>query len=179
MVTFITYITKVMRGEPAIYEEELAKHKPNWTKYLVTSFMMDLFITLWTFLFIIPGIVKAISYSQTMYLQAEHPDWDWKKCIDESKRVMEGHKMEYFSLVISFIGWYILSIFTCGILLIWIVPYLEVTLLKYHLALCGDGVVVNDDVINTTAEEHFYCPHCGTANRVGSIYCQNCGSKLN
>lgn len=184
MATFVTYITKLMRGEPAIYEEELGKHKPNWTKYLITSFMVELFTTLWTLLFIIPGIVKAISYSQTIYLQAEHPDWDWKKCIEESKRVMEGHKMEYFGLVLSFIGWCILSIITCGIALIWLIPYLEVTLLKYHNALCGvNEAVVNDNAINmnvnSNVNDHFYCPHCGTANRVGSVYCQSCGSKLN
>ena len=39
-----------------------------------------------------------------MYVKVDHPDYDWKKCIDESQRMMSGHKGELFVLDLSFIG---------------------------------------------------------------------------
>lgn len=44
---------------------------------------------------------------------------------------MNGHKMDYFTLILSFIGWHILAIFTCGILEIWIIPYQTVAQIKF------------------------------------------------
>ena len=36
---------------------------------------------------------------------------------------MKGHKMDFFLLQLSFIGWIIVCILTCGIGLIWLLPY--------------------------------------------------------
>lgn len=45
---------------------------------------------------------------------------------------MNGHKMDYFILELSFIGWSILSVFTFGILMIWLVPYMQVTYANFY-----------------------------------------------
>ena len=44
---------------------------------------------------------------------------------------MNGHKMEYFMLGLSFIGWHLLAIPTLMILEIWIVPYQQTAITKY------------------------------------------------
>lgn len=68
-----------------------------------------LFIVLWTFLFIVPGIIAAIRYSQAFYVLADDPTKSITQCMNESKAMMQGNKAKYFLLILSFIGWSILS----------------------------------------------------------------------
>ena len=51
--------------------------------------------------------------------------------------MMKGHKWDYFCLMLSFIGWFILSIFTLGILLLWLVPYMTVTIASFYDSIRG------------------------------------------
>jgi uncharacterized membrane protein len=62
-------------------------------------------VLLWSLLFIVPGIIKAYSYSQSFYILYDNPDWTASQCIEESKRMMQGNKAELFVFQMSFIGW--------------------------------------------------------------------------
>lgn len=84
-----------------------------------------IFTFLWTLLLIIPGIVKSFSYAMTKYILEENPELSANEAIDRSRAMMRGHKFDLFWLYLSFIGWVILSIITCGIGFIWLVPYME------------------------------------------------------
>ena len=86
--------------------------------------MRDLFIVLWSFLLIIPGIVKSYEYRLVPYIMSEDPELDYKEALAQSKALMKGQKWRTFVLDLSFIGWEILSAFTCGILsLFFVTPY--------------------------------------------------------
>ncbi|MBR5329691.1 MAG: DUF975 family protein [Firmicutes bacterium] len=111
-------------------------------RYALAFFMMNLFITLWSLLFLIPGIVKSYSYYLTAFLLNDHPEMGWKEAINESKRMMNGHKMELFMLHLSFLGWIILSIFTLGILLIYVVPYMQQAEANFYRALREEPIGV-------------------------------------
>jgi uncharacterized membrane protein len=102
-----------------------------WDSFKVT-FLVGLFTALWSLLFVIPGIVKAFSYSQAMYIMAENPGIGALEAINRSKAMMDGHKMEYFVLQLSFIGWHLLGTFTFGIAYIWIVPYISATAANFY-----------------------------------------------
>lgn len=78
---------------------------------------MTLFIFLWTLLFIIPGIIAAIRYSQAFYILADDPEKGIRQCMDESKAMMKGNKLKYFCLELSFIGWLILSSIPASVLI--------------------------------------------------------------
>lgn len=106
-----------------------------------TSFLVGLFTFLWSLLLFVPGIIKACSYSQAMYILAEDPGMGPMEAIRRSKEMMEGHKMEYFLLCLSFYGWALLGIFTFGILYIWLIPYMQATFVNYHRSLKGEFVV--------------------------------------
>ena len=95
---------------------------------LVSTF----FIMLWLLLLIIPGVIKAISYTQILRVKKDNPEMKALECIDESKSLMEGHKMEYFILQLSFIGWSVLTVFTLGILGFWLLPYMETTYAEFY-----------------------------------------------
>lgn len=79
-------------------------------KVIGASLLMGLFIFLWSLLLIIPGIIKAISYSQTLYIIKENPDIGVREAITESKRMMKGYKGKYFLTILSFIGWVLVPI---------------------------------------------------------------------
>lgn len=89
-----------------------------------TMFMRDVYIVLWSLLFIIPGIVKEYEYRMVPYILAENPDMDRAEVFAESKRLMKGNKWKAFVLDLSFIGWDLLSVLTCGLLSVFYVnPY--------------------------------------------------------
>lgn len=97
-----------------------------WSAFKV-SFLVGLFTLLWSLLFIIPGIVKSYAYSLSMYVLAENKGKPALECINESKAMTNGHKMDLFVLGLSFIGWILLGIVTFGIAYIWIFPYMNAT----------------------------------------------------
>ena len=97
-----------------------------WCAFKV-NFFVGLFTSLWSLLFVIPGIIKGLSYSQAMYILAENKGKPALECIAESKEMTNGHKGELFVLSLSFIGWMILGSITLGIAYIWITPYMQDT----------------------------------------------------
>jgi uncharacterized membrane protein len=102
---------------------------------LGTYLLMILYIILWTLLLVIPGIIKAISYSQTFYILAEDKSIGTEEAIKKSLTMMDGYKMKYFVLGLSFIGWILLSILTLGIGFLWLIPYMQVTFANFHIEL--------------------------------------------
>lgn len=105
-----------------------------------TQFLVGLFTFLWSLLLIVPGIIKACAYSQAMYILAENPGISPMEAINRSKEMMQGHKMEYFLLVLSFFGWALLAPFTLGILYIWLLPYMQATMANYYRSLKGEFI---------------------------------------
>lgn len=96
-------------------------------KSVLYNVLITVYVFLWCLLFIIPGIVKSIAYAMTPYILQDHPEYGVNQAIDESVQMMQGHKWEFFLLQLSFLGWGILCIFTFGIGLIWLVPYIQAT----------------------------------------------------
>ncbi|MEI2364841.1 DUF975 family protein, partial [Niallia circulans] len=93
-------------------------------KLIGTSIMIGIFTFLWSLLLLIPGIIKALAYSQTFMLLKDHPEYSVFEAITESRRRMKGYKGKYFLLNLSFIGWGILCLFTLGIGFLWLAPYI-------------------------------------------------------
>lgn len=86
-----------------------------------------LWVILWSCLFIIPGFVKAFSYSMIFHILAENPSISVFKALNLSKVLTRGYKGDLFMLALSFLGWEILGMLSCGILEIWIRPYESMT----------------------------------------------------
>ena len=101
-----------------------------------TMFLRGLFTFLWTLLFIIPGIIKGYEYRMIPYILAENPGIDSREAFAVSKQMMDGNKWAAFVLDLSFLGWQILSVFTCGILSVFYVnPYVYMTNAELYVAL--------------------------------------------
>ena len=120
-----------------------------WSAFKVT-FLVGLYTVLWSLLFFIPGIVKAYSYSMSLYILAENPAKSARECIKESMAMTNGHKWELFVLNLSFIGWIFLMPFTLNILSIWLIPYMIATFTNAYKSLKPVTVV---PAAETVAEE--------------------------
>ena len=86
--------------------------------------LVFVYTLLWTLLLVIPGIIKAYSYSMTFYILRENPEMTAGDAITASQKMMDGHKMDLFLLSLSFIGWAILASITFGIGYLWLIPYI-------------------------------------------------------
>jgi uncharacterized membrane protein len=96
-------------------------------------------------LFVIPGIVKSYAYSMSYYVSLDHPEFSSTECIDESQRLMDGHKWELFCLDLSFIGWYILGSLCLGVGILWVYTYHEQARAQFYheLVMRSQGNNVN------------------------------------
>ncbi|MBU1019964.1 MAG: DUF975 family protein [Firmicutes bacterium] len=94
----------------------------------------------WTLFFIVPGIYKAISYAMTTYI-LQDPDFSHLndfQVISKSKQMMNGHKTEYFILMLSFLPWFLLSVLSAGIGLFFTLPYYEQAKAEFYRELEKD-----------------------------------------
>ena len=128
IVTIYLRLTQYMTPEVG---ELFAHFNKFWAAFKV-AFLTGLFTALWSLLLVIPGIIKALSYSMSMYILAENPEIGALEAINRSKAMMDGHKMELFVLQLSFIGWYLLCAVTFGIAGVWVVPYVSATTANFY-----------------------------------------------
>lgn len=109
---------------------------------LINFVLVSIFTFLWTWLLIIPGIIKAYSYSMTPYIVkdmvASGKQVGTTDGINASKELMKGHKMALFIFDLSFLGWNILAAITCGIGYLWVTPYYQTAKANFYRHIAGD-----------------------------------------
>ncbi len=133
-IAFYWFFLSLLRSEAPKISQLFAIYS-DWKtslKLIGVSIVVSIFVILWSLLLIIPGIIKSLSYSQTFFLLRDHPEFSITEAITESKQIMKGYKWKYFLLNLSFIGWGILSLFTLGIGLLWLIPYVSTSLAAFY-----------------------------------------------
>ena len=102
--------------------------KDGYRNIVKVMFFRDLFIFLWSLLFIIPGIVKSYEYRMVPFILSENPGMSKDEALKASSRMMYGQKWKTFVLDLSFIGWNLLSLLTLGMLgIFYVAPYAHST----------------------------------------------------
>lgn len=119
----------------------------NWLHVVWGMILSTIYIFLWTLLLIIPGIIKSYSYALTPYILVEHPEMSANEAIEESMRLMDGHKFDLFYLQLSFIGWAILSILSLGLGFIWLIPYQMTAQAAFYRDIKNEAMPLQDNVI--------------------------------
>ena len=104
-------------------------------RYICLYLLQYVYIWLWSLLFVIPGIVKTYAYRLAPYIAIERPELSINDCITESRRLMDGHKMQAFLLDLSFLGWLILGSMACGVGAAFVYPYMFSAQANFYLAL--------------------------------------------
>jgi len=95
--------------------------------FLFGTILQRIFLSLWTTLVVIPGIIKHYSYAMTYFILKEKQTLTVDEAITKSRKLMHGNKMRLFLLDLSFLPWHFLEIITLGIAYAWILPYITAT----------------------------------------------------
>lgn len=106
--------------------------KEELTQTIVLGILRNVFIFLWSLLFIIPGIVKSYAYSMASFIQQDSEDKDWRSCLDRSIEMTKGYKGKLFLLDLSFIGWYIVGFLCFGIGTLWVGVYHNMAKARFY-----------------------------------------------
>ena len=96
------------------------------------AFLQAFYITVWSLLLIVPGVIKWMELSMSNFIARDNPGMSPSYCLKGSHDMMQGHKMELFKLYLSFIGWFILGLIPMGIGLLWVMPYINTTLALFY-----------------------------------------------
>ncbi len=118
---------------------------PSFAGVMIVVFMVLCFGLL-TFM-----IIKACSFFCTPYILGLFKGVPATGALKLSERIMEGHKMDIFVAVLSFIGWFLLSALTVGILWVFYVgPYYCATMAGFFEEFKNDalrrGVITEADL---------------------------------
>ncbi len=123
----------VFRNSEKLEVEMLMTGYKAFTRVLEIGLRKYVIIFLYTLLLIIPGIIKTYTYRFTNLILLDEPELSPKEVLAKSKEMTDGKKFDLFVLDLSFIGWFILAMFTLGIPMIWVTPYIDVAVCTmYH-----------------------------------------------
>ena len=138
------FLGAVRGGEATAKDMFEGYNKELFSRVLTTTLLYYVYVFLWSLLLLIPGCIKSYSYAMTPYILKDNPEMKNNAAIEESMRMMDGHKLELFMLDLSFIGWAILSLLTCCIGFLWLVPYMSMARVNFYEDLKKASVEVKE-----------------------------------
>ena len=147
---FITYplsvnmygmFIKTYNKEKVSAGEMFSTFSVNYLRKVGGMTLYILYVILWSILLIVPGIIKALAYYFTPFILASCPNVTAKDSLKLSDKITNGHKVELFVLILSFIPWILLGLLTCGILLVvYVIPYMYTTIAGYYIELRDNAI---------------------------------------
>ncbi len=110
--------------------------------FVFITYQTDLNIALSSFMIVV-GLVLSVAIavfwitlvlclSQSYLILYDHEDMPLGDIFRLSMDMMDGHKIDYILLCLTFIGWFILGVFTLGIIWLWIIPYMNVSMVNFY-----------------------------------------------
>ncbi len=129
----VTFLTNHRREDNDPFDiSHLFDGYRDFLRIFTTLLLRSIYVFLWTLLLVVPGIIKALSYAMTPFILRDRPDLKNNRAIELSMAMMDGHKVDLFWLYLTFLGWAILCIFTLGIGLLWLYPYMSSTIANFY-----------------------------------------------
>lgn len=153
MVGELIYFTRLNRRQEATFTSMFDGFGKNWLSNFLTYLLQQVYIILWTLLFIIPGIIKMYSYSMTMYIKSQNPEMGHNEAITLSRKLMDGKKEGLFHLHLTFLGWALLAVLTFGIGFIFLLPYMQASNVAFYEDVYNEYNAKNNPVIESAEEE--------------------------
>lgn len=86
-------------------------------------------------------VILAYAYAMVPYLLRDYPELTATEALRTSREMMKGHKWDLFVLDLTFIGWGILCLFTAGIGLLWLQPYVSAAHAHFYEDLKAETIV--------------------------------------
>ena len=143
-VGYVKMALNGLNGHP-VELNELGNHFRQLSRWALLFVLVFAKTFLWSLLLLIPGIIAAINYSQSVYLMLGDPDLKPNDAINQSIALMKGYRVDFFVLGLSFIGWLLLVVVTFGLAWLYVGPYMEITLAAFHRKLREiNGAAIGD-----------------------------------
>lgn len=79
--------------------------------------------------------VFGLIYSQAYYLMLDFPAFSVRQLLRKSRLLMRGHKGRLFYIQVCFLPLFLLCMLTCGIGLLWIMPFIYAVQTEFYLDL--------------------------------------------
>jgi uncharacterized membrane protein len=124
-VGYAGFNTKLARGEKPNAMDILNEGFSVFGKSLWLIIITAFFVSLWSMLLLIPGIVKSYAYQMGPYILAENPTMTAREALSASKTMMAGKKGKLFWLELSFFFWILLTVITFGAAAFYVIPYIS------------------------------------------------------
>lgn len=128
------YFIKNTYSKPS-FSDVFSGFKVKYGRNIGTLLLVGIKVVLWSFLFIIPGIIKAYEYAIIPYILADDPQISSKDTFKKAKQMMKGNKWRLFKLEFSFIGWLVLCVLTLGIGTFFLIPYVNAANAEFYTEL--------------------------------------------
>ena len=123
-------ILRIVRKDK-MYLKDLFKFYPNFINIFLVSLVIQLFFSIGFTLFIIPGIIVVLVYCFVNFIIADG-EFFVIDSLRASRELIYGYKFDYFKFLISFIGWWLIVIFTFGTAIVFVLPYFLVSNAVYY-----------------------------------------------
>ena len=109
--------------------------KVKYLRNIGTLLLVGIKIVLWSCLLLIPGIIKSVEYSIIPYILADDAEITSKEAFRKAKEMMMGNKWRLCKLYISFFGWFVLCVVTCGLGTPFLLPYVSAANAEFYAEL--------------------------------------------
>lgn len=78
------------------------------------------------------AIILALNYALAAFLYLDAPEKGVIQLMRESRHLMKGNRLRFFYLQISFFGLILLSLLTCYIGMLWLIPYMQMASVLFY-----------------------------------------------
>lgn len=128
MVQFYITVLLYLSMLPMIILSYLVTTKPEQTLLILPYSLALLFYG-------IIAMILSLLYAQVFYLLHDFPNYSVKELLTTSRKLMKGNKGRFFYLMVSFLPLMLLSMLSCGIAFLWLIPYMNATYAEFYLDL--------------------------------------------
>ena len=133
------YVIKNTDSKPE-FKDAFSGFKVKYLRNIGTLLLVGIKLVLWTFLLIIPGIIKSYEYAIIPYILADDPEISSKDAFIKAKQMMTGNKWRLFKLQISFFGWFVLCVLTLGLGTFFLIPYVNAANAEFYVELKNKNI---------------------------------------
>ena len=109
--------------------------KVKYRRNIGTLLLVGIKLALWSLLLVVPGIIKSFEYAIIPYILADDPEISSKEAFRKAKEMMMGNKWRLFKLNLSFFGWFVLCVVTCGLGTPFLLPYVSAANAEFYAEL--------------------------------------------
>lgn len=117
---------KIMQIEAILSGITLVCELP--ASYLVFTYSGSLLAVLpgilaWEAVALAASIAVSLFYGLVWFVLLDYPELTWKQALQQSRRLMDGNRLLYLYILVSFIPLYLLGLLSFGVALPWISSY--------------------------------------------------------